>query len=84
MVSSYQANGGDESKMVLGQGVLDAFKATLTAGDVDASLRAYSLAMPDFAVIEQEMAVIDVDAISAALRVAQRTLAASFQEELLA
>ena len=85
MISSYQANNGDESKMApLGQGVLDAFKATLTASDVDASLRAYSLSMPDFAVLEQEMDVIDVDAISAALRVARRTLAATFRDELLA
>jgi len=85
MVASYQAAGGDEAKMApLGQAVKDAFLATLSDDALDPSLRAYSLSLPDFAVLEQEMAVVDVDAICAALRVARRTLAAEFRSQLLA
>jgi aminopeptidase N len=84
LIASYQASGGDESKMApLAPGVLKPFKATLTAEGLDDSLRAYSLALPDFAVLEQEMDIIDADAIGTALKVARRTIAQELKAELL-
>ena len=61
-----------------------AFKATLTAEGLDASLRAYSLSLPEFAILEQEMDVIDADAIVAALKFARKSLASEHAEALRA
>eukprot|EP00747_Dinoflagellata_sp_TGD_P182508 gnl/TRDRNA2_/TRDRNA2_36783_c0_seq1.p1 gnl/TRDRNA2_/TRDRNA2_36783_c0~~gnl/TRDRNA2_/TRDRNA2_36783_c0_seq1.p1 ORF type:complete len:1061 (-),score=248.96 gnl/TRDRNA2_/TRDRNA2_36783_c0_seq1:71-3253(-) len=84
LVKSYQDNGGDETKMApLSSSVIDAFGATLTAADLDPSLRAYSLSLPDFSTLAQEMDVIDVDAITTALKIARKSLAAKYKDELL-
>ena len=84
LVASYQACGGDEAKMApLAPSVLAAFSATLNAEGLDPSLKAYSLAMPDFSTLAQEMDVIDPDAITTALKIARRTLASENREKLL-
>jgi aminopeptidase N len=85
LVESFRSVGGDEGKMApLSQGVLDAFGATLGDTALDPSLRAYSLSLPDFSTLAQEMEVIDADAICTALKVARQTLASAHKEALLA
>ena len=64
LVASYQACRGKEPEMVpLSPSVLAAFSATLNAEGLDPSLRAYSLSMPDFSTLAQEMTVIDPDGV---------------------
>jgi len=83
LVAAYQANGGDKDALSLDPSVCAAFGATLTADGLDPSLRAYSLALPDFSTIAQEMAPIDADAICAAMGVARKTLATEHKAALL-
>ncbi|KAL1507663.1 hypothetical protein AB1Y20_007280 [Prymnesium parvum] len=59
------------------------FKATLAAS-LDASLKAYSLALPDYSVLAQDMSPIDPDALIAVLRFARRSLGQRMRKELLA
>jgi len=84
LVEAYQSSGGDEAALKLDPDVLTAFRATLTTEGLDPSLRAYSLALPDFSTVAQEMGEIDVDAICAATKVARKSLAAAHKAELLA
>lgn len=83
LIASYQSTGGEEAKMApLDEGVVEAFRATLTASELDPSLRAYSLTLPDFTTIAQEVDVIDADAICTSLKVARRSLAQACRAEL--
>ena len=53
LVEAYQSSGGDEAALKLDPDVLTAFRATLTTEGLDPSLRAYSLALPDFSTVAQ-------------------------------
>ena len=83
LAKQLQANGGDADSLTLDAGVSAAFKATLTDTALDPSLRAYSMAMPDFGTLALEMEPIDADALVGALRFARKTLASQHETELL-
>jgi len=83
LVATWQANGGDEAALTLDPSVTAAFGATLTDDSLDPSLRAYSLALPDFSTLAQEMSPIDADALVTALKVARKSLASSHRDALL-
>ena len=59
LVKSYQQSGGDAAALTLDPAVVDAFGATLADEQLDPSLVAYSLTLPDFSTLAQEMAPID-------------------------
>jgi len=83
LVQVYQDNERDEASMVLEESVNAAFRATLTDESLDPSLRAYSLSMPTYSTLSQEVNPIDADAIITAGRFIRRTLASKNKEELL-
>jgi len=83
LVQTYQASGGDEESLVLDDSVNDAFLATLIDETLDPSLRAYSLSMPTYSTLSQEMTPIDADAIIAATRFIRKSLASRNKEVLL-
>ena len=84
LVADWQAGGGDDpSKLKLDPSVSAAFKASLTAEGLDPSLVAYSLALPDFATLAQEMSPIDADALCGALKFARKSLATEHKDALL-
>ena len=64
--------------------LLAVFKAALTDVHADPALRAYSMAMPDFSTLAQEMKVVDPEAISAAIGHTKRSLAHALRPELQA
>jgi len=71
-----------EAALTLPPGVVQAFGATLSSNALDWSLQAYSLSLPDFSTLAQSMAVVDPDALCAALRAARTQLASAFRSEL--
>ncbi len=81
MAAAHHASGSAES-LELPAGVASAFGRILTADGLDRSLQAYSLTLPDFSTLAQEMDVVDPDALCASLRAARRALAAQFRAEL--
>jgi len=83
-IKAYQASGGDEGALQLSDAVLSAFRATLLDESLDPSLRAYSLSLPDFSTLAQEMSPIDPEAICAALRCTRKALATALRPELQA
>jgi len=60
------------------------FRKTLTAVNLDPSLKAYALTLPDYSVLAQELKPIDPDALVAVLRFARRSLALQLRSELTA
>ena len=83
LAKAWQASGGDEAALTLDSGVSDAFSATLTDQSLDPSLRAYSLTMPDFSTLAQEMEVIDADALIGAIKFVRKSLAGKHEAALL-
>lgn len=79
LVGTYQEN----NEMVLDESVNEAFLATLTDGELDPSLRAYSLAMPTYSTLSQAVTPIDADAILEATRFVRKSLAEKNKETLL-
>mmetsp|Transcript_8665 Transcript_8665/g.14574 ORF Transcript_8665/g.14574 Transcript_8665/m.14574 type:complete len:909 (-) Transcript_8665:403-3129(-) len=73
-----------ETELQLPDGFVQAFRATVTAEDVDPSLRAYSLTLPDYSTLSQEMKTVDPDALCGALRFTRRQLAEQLGDELSA
>lgn len=61
----------------------NAFRATLSDKTLDTSLVAYSLAMPGYSTLAQEMNPIDADAILGALKFVRKTLAGQNEGALL-
>ena len=61
---------------------VDAFRATLTAAELEPSLRAYSLTLPDYSTLSQEVDTVDPDALLGALRFTRRALAEALRPEL--
>jgi len=83
LTDAWTASGGDATALKLDTAVVDAFGATLADASLDPSLRAYSLALPDFSTLAQEMSPIAPDAIVAALKCARQSLAAAHEPALL-
>jgi len=69
-----QGQAGAET-LELPDSLVDAWRKTLTATDLDKSLQAYSLTLPDFATLAQDMSPIDPDAILSALKFTRKALA---------
>ena len=62
---------------------IDAFRATLNAGDLDPALQAYALSLPDLATLAEECdAPIDPEALHAARRAVRKDLAAALRADL--
>eukprot|EP00316_Scyphosphaera_apsteinii_P000520 CAMPEP_0119323060 /NCGR_PEP_ID=MMETSP1333-20130426/59857_1 /TAXON_ID=418940 /ORGANISM="Scyphosphaera apsteinii, Strain RCC1455" /LENGTH=909 /DNA_ID=CAMNT_0007330421 /DNA_START=43 /DNA_END=2772 /DNA_ORIENTATION=- len=57
------------------------FRATLTAEGIEPSLKAYTLSLPEYSVLAQEMSPIDPDGLVAMLRLARRSLARRLRAE---
>jgi len=83
LAAAWRANGGEESGLELDSSVSDAFRLTLGDRNLDPSLVAYSLTMPNFSTLAQEMSPIDADAILAALKFVRKSLATENKEKLL-
>jgi len=83
-VAAYQAAGGDEAALSLSEEVLAAFKATLVDDSLDPSLRAYSMALPDYTTLAQEVNPIDPDALCTVLAYTRKALATALRPELQA
>jgi len=64
--------------------LIEAFRATLLAEGADPSLRAYSLTLPDFSTLSQEMDPIEPEGLLAALKATRKALATQLQPELAA
>lgn len=62
--------------------LVNAFKATLASDSVEPSLRAYSLALPDFSTISLGVDPVDPAAICAALKKTKKALAEAARDEL--
>lgn len=85
MVAEWQASDRQSrSQLALPPSYIKAFKATLIAKGLDPSLQAYSLTLPDYAVLAQEMSPIDPDALTAVILKAKRSLATELRTELTA
>jgi len=78
-----QDNNDNECSMTLSDSVNDAFRSTLSDSNLDPALRAYSLLLPTFATLSQEMSPIDADAILAATKSLRRNLALRNKKQLL-
>lgn len=78
-----QQNNDNECSMTLSDSVNEAFRSTLSDPNLDPSLRAYSLLLPTFATLSQEMSPIDADAILAATKSLRRNLAFRNKKQLL-
>ena len=76
--------GSPAAELSLPGGFVAAFRSTLTAADLDHSLQAYSLTLPDFNTLSLEMSPIDPAALCGALKFARRGLAAALRPELTA
>ncbi len=63
---------------------VDAWRATLTDDKLDPSLRAYSLTLPDFGTLSQEVKVVDPAKLCGALGAARLGLASALRAELKA
>ena len=83
LLTTWQASGGDKAALSLDQSVSEAFGASLSDLALDPSLRAYSITMPDFSALAQEVEVIDADAIVGSLKFMRRALAAEHRSTLL-
>ena len=77
-------NFGLNAELSLPDGFVAAFRSTLTAADLDNSLQAYSLSLPDFNTLSLEMSPVDPAALCGALKFARRGLAAALRPELTA
>jgi len=84
IANEWRASDGDESNLELSDSANDAFCATLADKNLDPSLVAYSLTMPGFSTLAQEMTPIDADAILAAIKFVRRSLATKNKDKLLA
>jgi len=80
---------GAEEKMCAGEDVetptalMDAFRSTLERTDLDPSLQAYALRLPDEATLAEEMGMVRPDSLHAARQQVVRILAKEHQELLL-
>jgi len=82
LASKLQADAAAELR--LPDGFVAAFRTTLTATDLDNSLQAYSLSLPDFNTLSLEMSPVDPAALCGALKFARRGLAEALRPELTA
>lgn len=71
----------DAEGITLPPSFVDAFRSTLTDCTLDPSLKAYSLGLPDYTTLSQEMAVVDPDALLGALKLARRQLASCLRAD---
>lgn len=78
MVKAYQV--GEE--MVLDPRLVEAARKTLTAAEMDRSLKALTLALPSESLVGQELEVIDPDAVHEARTFARHILALELKQEL--
>src|SRR5690606_36109439 len=69
---------------VLDVGFVEAFGRILDAPDLDGSLKALTLRLPDERLLGQEQEVVDVDGLFAARQLAVQTLARAHRERLWA
>jgi len=72
------------AELTLPDGFVAAFRSTLTATDLDKSLQAYSLSLPDFNTLSLEMSPVDPAALCGALKFTRRALATALRDELTA
>ena len=87
LVAQWQAapDAAARAKLTLPAAFVSAFKATLTAtGDIEPSLQAYALTLPDYSVLAQEISPIDPDALVGVLRLARKSLATQLRAQFTA
>jgi len=86
LVADWQAAPDDDarSKLTLPDAFVRTFRSTLTATDLEPSLQAYALTLPDYAVLSQELKPIDPDALIGVLRLARKALALQLRAEFKA
>merc|ERR1712113_72985 len=77
------ASSEQEKEPALPQLFIEAFRSTLMASELDPSLKAYAITLPDYATLSQEMTTVDPDALCGALRIARRQLVEQTEAELL-
>jgi len=83
VILSLAAKSASGEALELPPSFVDAFRSTLLADGLEPSLQAYSLTLPDFSTLAQEMDVIDPDGLIAALKFTRKSLAASLKPDLL-
>jgi aminopeptidase N len=76
--------GGADGTAALDRRLIDAFAATLARADEDPAFAARTLSLPTSGYLGQQMAVIDVEGISLALRLARRGLGRALRDAWLA
>jgi len=74
----------DSTSATLPADFIEVFRTSLKADDVEPSLRAYALSLPDYSTLSQEMSPVDPDALCGALRTARKQLATALLPEFTA
>jgi len=83
-LASKISSGTSPDDLTLPPSFVDAFRATLTDGGLDPSLKSYSLTLPDYTTLSQEMSPVDPDALCGALKTARKQLASTLRADLAA
>ncbi|KAL1527518.1 hypothetical protein AB1Y20_008908 [Prymnesium parvum] len=84
MAAGCDATQTDALEKEVPSSLIDAFRATLCAPGLDNSLKAYSLSLPDFGTLSQEMDPIEPDSLLAALKATRKAIARQLHSELAA